>query len=82
MKTNRSIWNECLGNDGQAIPHVVSQIDSSERTNWTLWVPYVGKNAEDLAEIHGMLRRQGITRFCQEGQLQIFPEDREYPKAE
>ncbi|HOZ25770.1 MAG TPA: hypothetical protein PK080_00330 [Hyphomonadaceae bacterium] len=79
---NESTRDGCLEIDGQAMPYVVSTTDPNGRKRWKAWVPFEGKNKEDLAEIHRMLRNQGFARFCQDGQLKLFPEDREHTKAD
>ena len=82
-KENEIGGERCVGIDGKAMPYVVSEIDSGGRTKkWRAWIPFEGQNPEDLAEIHRKLRSQGFTRFCEDGQLKVFPEDREYPKVD
>jgi len=81
-KDSHMVEDGCVEIEGKAMPYVVSQIDSDGGRKWRAWIPFEGQNPEDLAEIHRELRTQGFSRFCEDGQLKLFPEDREYSKVD
>jgi hypothetical protein len=63
-------------------PQVESIIDAKDEVVWHINAAPARKTEKDLAIHHRWLREQGYTRFQQDGEWKLFPEDPEAPELD